>query len=292
MDLYRLKCFRTVAQMEHMSKAAQKLHITQPALSKTIALLEEELGGPLFSRVGRKIELNDQGRLFLQYAEEALNAVDTGVDMIRERNAPGYGKRVRLQTNIAADRYLFDLLQGFRRDNPDVVFEINTTYSKSKFQEDFDCYIASSRIRFYQCTSVPVFTEDILLGVSERNPLADRECIPLKAAAGEDFVTMPLSLSWTEEMEDYCAEAGFKPRYRAICDSLPLLARMVAAGYGVAFFPAKSHDRYDHDGLRLLGVKSPKCTRQFNLSWQTNRKHSPTALRFIQYVRDFFAALE
>lgn len=289
MDLYKLRYFRIVARMEHMSKAAQKLHITQPALSKTIALLEEELGGPLFNRVGRKIELNEHGRIFLEYAEQALAAVDAGMERIRELNDPRFGQRIKLQTNIVAIERLFGLLDGFRRENPETVFEVITTYTKSKYQENCDCYIASNRIHFYQCTSVPIFTEEILLGVSERNPLARFDEIPLDAAANEEFIGRPLSSSWAEETEEYCLEAGFKPRYRVICDSLPFMARLVAADYGAAFFPAASHDDYDLDGLKLLHIRQPACERRYNLSWQTNKEHSPTAKRFIQFTQEYFS---
>ena len=65
MEMLQLKYFVTVARLEHMTKAAEELHIAQPALSKTIARLEEDLGAPLFERQGRQIRLNPYGKAFL-----------------------------------------------------------------------------------------------------------------------------------------------------------------------------------------------------------------------------------
>ncbi|GAK40550.1 LysR family transcriptional regulator [Paenibacillus urinalis] len=78
MELLQLHYFRTVAQLEHMTKAAEQLRIAQPALSKTIARLEEDLGVPLFRRNGRQIRLNEYGRSFLQRVELVLSTLEEG----------------------------------------------------------------------------------------------------------------------------------------------------------------------------------------------------------------------
>ena len=78
MELLQLKYFKTVARTEHITKAAQELHISQPALSVTIARLEEEVGVPLFDRIGRQIRLNAFGKTFLKQVDTALEALETG----------------------------------------------------------------------------------------------------------------------------------------------------------------------------------------------------------------------
>lgn len=287
MDIQKLRYFMAVAQMEHMSKAAEKLHITQPALSKAIALLEEEVGGELFARVGRKIELNENGRVFYRYAEEALSALSHGVRYVREMNDP-FHERITFQTNVVADPYLLDLVTGFRKENPKARFEIIANYSKTKFMLDCDCYIAAARIPLYQCTSVPIFEEDILLGVPTAHRLAEKECIDLREAARERFIGVPDSLSWTEEVTEFCIEAGFRPDVVHVSDSLAVVAKLVAAGEGVAFFPALSQGPFQ-EGVRLLRIREPRCSRRYTLSWQTNKRLSPQAARFIEYVKGHFA---
>ena len=74
MELHQMRYFMKVAELEHMTQAANELHVAQPALSKTIKMLEEDLGTPLFDRLGNKIRLNQAGQIFLDYAKGMLAA--------------------------------------------------------------------------------------------------------------------------------------------------------------------------------------------------------------------------
>ncbi len=78
MDLLQIKYFQTVANMQHMTRAADVLQIAQPALSSMIAKLEADLGVPLFNRTGRNIILNEYGKTFLKRANRILKEVDEG----------------------------------------------------------------------------------------------------------------------------------------------------------------------------------------------------------------------
>lgn len=91
MELLQLYYFRTVAKNQHMTNAAEELRIAQPALSKTIARLEEDLGVPLFDRQGRSIKLNTFGQAFLRKVETALNALEDG----RKRSGRTFGFTAR-----------------------------------------------------------------------------------------------------------------------------------------------------------------------------------------------------
>lgn len=288
MDIQRLRYFKAVAQMEHMSKAAEKLHITQPALSKAIALLEEEVGGPLFARVGRKIELNENGKTFYRYAEKALASIDDGVRFIREMNDP-FHDRIKFQTNVVAPPYLAELVAAFRKTHPRAKFEIIANYSKTKFMLDCDCYITAKRIPLYQCTSVPIFAEEILLGVAEDHPLARRGSINLAEAANLPFIGVSENQSWTEEVREFCLKAGFTPDVVYVCDSMPLIAQLVAMTEGVAFFAAKSQGTFP--GVKLLHIDSPHCSREYVLSWRTNKRLGDPAAEFVEYVKKHFAGI-
>lgn len=289
MDIQRLRYFKVVAQMEHMSRAAEKLHLTQPALSKAISLLEEEVGSPLFARVGRAIELNENGKAFYRYAERALSALDDGVRFVREMNDPHH-ERIKFQTNVVTMPYLMSLITGFRKANPRTRFEVITQYSKTRFMLDCDCYVTAVRIPLYQCTSVPIFAEEIMLGVPRNHPLAKRKSIKLREAEGETFIGVTETQSWAEEVAAFCIEAGFKPDVAYICDSIYLIADLVGAGEGVAFMPAQSQGPYP-DSVALLHIEEPRCFREFNLSWQTKKRLSPQAVLFIEHAKAHFASL-
>ena len=155
MDILRLRYFRAVAQTENISQAAEKLLISQPALSKAISLLEDEVGVALFQRSGRRIALNEYGHAFLKYAELAIDAVDRGVSAVREIENPSTAP-IRLQTNITGELYLIELIRSFRRAHPGATFEVIKNYTKSKFLYDCDLYIHAVNIPLNKCASLPL----------------------------------------------------------------------------------------------------------------------------------------
>ena len=89
MELLQLTYFLELAESEHVTKTAEKLMISQPALSLTIRRLEDELGAALFDRNGRNIRLNENGRLFRTYAEDALRLLQEGKSELSQRKISG-----------------------------------------------------------------------------------------------------------------------------------------------------------------------------------------------------------
>src|SRR5919201_3737393 len=122
MDLLQLHYFRTVARLEHVTRAAEELGVAQPALSKTIARLEAELGLPLFDRHGRRVALNTCGLAFLRHVERVFMAIEDG----RQELADLAG-RARGTVTVAATtlRLLPDLLGAFRDRHPGVNFRLS-----------------------------------------------------------------------------------------------------------------------------------------------------------------------
>lgn len=286
MDILKLYYFRAVSQTEHISKAAEKMHITQPALSKAVALLEDEIGAPLFDRVGRRIYLNTYGKAFLPYAEAMLSAYEEGTRAVNEIACTS-NTIIRLQTNISSDRYLVKLLHNFRKQNPDITFDIIKNYSKSKFLNNCDFYIHATGIKLNKCISVPLFTEEILLGVPVSHRLACKERIDLKEVKEESFITLNRSSSWTEEIMDYCFQAGFKPQFSYLCDANELLAKLIAEGEGIGFLPAESWGEYP-PGVKLLHIDRPVCQRSYYLSWQAEKPETPVIVQFRDYILQCF----
>ena len=90
MELLQLLYFQVVAQEEHITRAANTLHVSQPALSKTIKRLEDELGVPLFTRVGKTIRLNAKGEIFLRYVTTALSALSDGKNTLTSLNSTSF----------------------------------------------------------------------------------------------------------------------------------------------------------------------------------------------------------
>lgn len=286
MNIQRLKYFCAVAQTEHISRAAQKLHIAQPALSKAITLLEEELGVTLFERSGRHIRLNENGREFLKYAETAIVALEDGRNTLRRMNQV-MPSRIRLQTNVTHDRYLIELMRSFREAYPQVNFEVIKNYIKSKFIYDCDIYIHGDSIHLNKCHFQPLFTEKIMLGVPVTHPLAQAKTINLADVASAPFITLDKSASWVDETEAICLEAGFTPRYRYLCDGTEMIAKLIAAGEGIGFLPEISWGHFPAD-VALLTLECVPRLRHYNLSWPVSKHDDALVTAFREHCQHFF----
>lgn len=126
MELHQLRYFQMVARLGHMTQAAEILHVAQPSLSRSIALLEQEIGVPLFDRTGRRIYLNQYGEILLRRVEFLFNGLERARHEITDLHGEAQG-RVVLSVSHSSSLYLLPLLlSSFREHYPEIHFQINT----------------------------------------------------------------------------------------------------------------------------------------------------------------------
>lgn len=122
MELTSLRYFRTIAAMRHMTRAAESLGVTQPALSAMVKKLEAEVGAPLLDRTGKGVALTEAGRVFLHHSEEALRRADAAVEAVRELAGLGQGQ-IRVGGGATATAYILPAAVGaVRRAHPKIKF--------------------------------------------------------------------------------------------------------------------------------------------------------------------------
>jgi len=179
MDLLQLKYFQVVAQLEHMTRAAEKLYIAQPSLSQSIAKLEDELGVPLFDRQGRRIHLNQFGRVFLKRVEHIFLELEEGKREVADMAGLERGS---IALAVASTQPLPELLSGFLARYPRVRFRLFqqhslTTVVQQLERGEIDLCISSPPIEQPGITWVPLLTEEIFLLVPAEHRLAGRGSI-------------------------------------------------------------------------------------------------------------------
>ncbi|SEK99551.1 LysR substrate binding domain-containing protein [Paenibacillus sp. cl141a] len=156
MEMLQLKYFVTVARLEHMTKAAEELHIAQPALSKTISRLEENLGVPLFERQGRQIRLNPYGRAFLAKATAALQLLEEGRREVEDLAGLEHG---RIHLALSNMEQLREPLRLFLREHPKVNFHIIQSSMEDMVQtiehNEVDFFLTSMPVRHPDIRSLP-----------------------------------------------------------------------------------------------------------------------------------------
>lgn len=243
MELRQLRYFAAVAECCHFSRAADRLHIAQPALSQAIRQLETELGATLLVRTTRRVSLTAAGEFFLGETRRILEAVDAGVRGVR-KIADGWGGLVRLGlTGTAAHTHLPRIARTVQDSLPAIALEIHAdllTPVQCDRLRDGTLDLAVLRppvvgdgieIRTFE-------TEALAVALPASHPLAARSSLRLGELADEEFImyAAPDSVVNTA-VAQACQSAGFLPRRAHTAQGTAVLLALVAAGLGLAVLP-------------------------------------------------------
>lgn len=188
MDLVQLKYFVAVAEAGHLTNAAKKLNVAQPALSVSIARLEKEVGVPLFDRVGRNISLNKFGEIYLEYAEQALDRMRKAQPAVNK-----YAEKLEdiLSLGIISKPLAWDLLLEFKERYPNSQIrqtELSPEHMEEELQKGNVDYVISSRLTMAPGLVCEVFREDPLALAVPADPSPGQpEMDPVEGGGGRAF---------------------------------------------------------------------------------------------------------
>jgi DNA-binding transcriptional LysR family regulator len=289
MELLQLKYFQTVARLEHMTRAAEELHIPQPALSKTISLLEKELDVLLFDRRGKYIYLNEYGKTFLKRVDQALTALENGKNELNDLSGKTFGD-IKLVI-LSASSLIPELLASFHKIHPNINFNLIQHFSNSVSPADFDLCIYSSALKLDNHNNIPLITEEIFLAVPSEHRLAKRDGIKLHEAANDDFISLKRGKDLREITDTFCKYSGFTPNVIFESDDPATVRGLIKAGQGIAFIPEVSWGGTTGSSMTLLHIEEPICERTISLA-STAERYLPHAARlFRQFTIDYFTKL-
>nr|WP_019537176.1 LysR family transcriptional regulator [Paenibacillus ginsengihumi] len=270
-----------------MTKAAQELRIAQPALSKTIARLEEDIGVPLFDRQGGRIRLNSFGKAFMDKVEKALALLDEGIKEVADMSGLEQGS-IHLATSTL-DR-LSDALGEFLALHPEVQFKI----TQASIEEmahllesgEVDMCFTPLPIDRPDISAKIVLKEEVYLAVPQGHRFAGRRGIRLSELAEEPFIGYKEELPFQKMNDLFFQEAGIAPSFVCRVDEPAAIASLVRAGLGVALV---SNCGGANSALHLLHIESPACQRNFQVVWHEKRYLSLAARKFRDFLIDYFA---
>ncbi len=287
-DFYQLRYFKEVARTESISKAAADLNITQPALSKSIAKLEEELGVALFERHGKRLCLNDCGRYFQSDVKRILNELEDSAHALRRLEAGQEGS-VRIAV-FGPQKAALACVTQFMGDNAGarVTFEARQAQVSRHILHEFDIVFYAAGNDFESVVGVPSGLSRTLLGVPKSHPLAGNEVpVALSRLADESFIFMNTTSGVYERSYKLCTENGFFPRVRAVCTSGAAQICFIRAGFGVGFVEGLVSNE-PIGGISLLELDANVPDQLLCFSSRPTSLLSPLALRFLQHAFDFF----
>lgn len=280
MELLQLKYFLTVARTEHMTNAAKELHIVQPALSKTISLLEKELGFNLFDRRGKYINLNENGKFFFSRVNESLSILDDSIKELKDKNCK-IQKEIKVLV-LSGSKLITDIIIEFKKNHPEII--LNTTqnlYNTSSYTHDL-CIYSSEEFQTDK-DSILLLKENILLGVPIDHPLSSKKSIKLSEVHNEKFITLNHG-NFKKITDSFCKSAGFTPNITFESNNSYVVRNLIQAGQGISFIPEKSWCFDKDNSIKMIKITSPKCVRNINLSVPNDRYLSKEVILFKDFL--------
>src|SRR5262245_56140632 len=270
MELDHVEAFLAIVRRGGFTRASATLHLSQPAISRRIDLLEAELGAPLFERMRTGVVLTDAGRAFLPHAEALLASQRDGIAAVQALRGTTQGTVALAVVGTLASSTLTDCLRRFRERHPDVDLRLQTALSLEVSalvrRGDATLGLRYSADPDPDLLGTTIHDEPLLLVCGAHHRLARARRVPPRALAGERWITFPGRPGTSREpyasaFTHTLAKLGLDAADILPIDSLTAQKRMVEAGFGVALLAASSVDEELRTGtLRQLRIPALRAS--------------------------------
>lgn len=266
MLLSQLEALVETARQRNLSRAAEILHVTQPALTARLHGLEAELGTSLFTRGRRGMALTDAGRAFLPYAERSLAAIEDGSTMLEELRRGGTGELVLGAAPGVGTYVLPRLLVRFTDRHPRVRLSVRTGHSEEilemALRREIDLGLVRE-LRHPDIESRTLYEDELVLVAHAGHPLADAGTLELTALTDERLILFDRTSSYYDLTNAYFRAAGVSPSGVMELDNIDAAKQMVGQGLGVAFLPHTAVADELADGrLRAIAIRGARPIRR------------------------------
>ena len=273
-DFSQLRCFATVAEELHFGRAAARLNMTQPPLSRQIQVLERVLDVQLLDRTSRSVRLTAAGRSFLPEAQRILRLAETATHVTRQVAAGRAGVLKLGFTAASAYDFLPRLVIAARAELPDVTLSLREMVTKDQVEEllagRIDAALVRPPVTHPDLAAVRALAEPMVVAVPAGNPLAERAGLTLADLDREPFIAYaPNEAHYFHDLvRNLFAEAGIQPHILQQLTQIHSILALVRAGLGVALVPAAAERlRFEEVAFRPLRLPEPRPA-ELHLAWR------------------------
>ncbi|MBO5551642.1 MAG: LysR family transcriptional regulator [Lachnospiraceae bacterium] len=289
MELRHIRYFMAVAEEMNFTRAAEKLSIAQPPLSRQIKDLEEELGAKLFKRSPRSLQLTEEGLLFKQYAAQILELESKSKDDIAEMSVGLRGRIYFATVEGYGPHLLAGWISGFHEKNPHVQFDLwtgTTDEIVNRIHKGLcDMAVVMEPFSDPDISSIKVHSEPWAAIIPRSDPLAllKRNYVRPEELADKELI-IPSRASRSAEFRKWMPDPE-KP-LNVICRVAHLInvRELARAGVGIAIFPLAEGVMEEDDRIAVKKIDHPDATASYLLIWNKNRPATKAAGEFLSYI--------
>jgi DNA-binding transcriptional LysR family regulator len=294
MDLFQLETFLAVAEERSFSRAAARLHRTQPAVSQAIAKLEGELGEVLLERSSRDGTLTDAGEVLREYALKLLTLRTEAAAALTELRELHRG-RLNLAANEYTCLYLLPLLDEFRRRNPRIKVAVQRALASRISDEvllhSVEIGVLSFRPDDPNLQSIVVYRDELAFVVNPRHPLARAGEVSIRQLGDQNFIAHNISSPQRQKVIDTFKRHKTPLRMGVELPSLEAIKRFVEMGNGVALVPGLTvQPELASGALARVVIRELQLERKLRLVYRRQASLSHVAVAFLKVVEAYAAA--
>lgn len=297
MELRQIRYFIEVAKREHMTEAAEALHVAQSAVSRQIVNLEKSLGVDLFIREGRTIRLTSIGKVFLDHMERAMNVIKDAEQVIEEYTDPEKGTIHIGFPSTLASYMMPTVISAFRKHYPKVQFDLHqesyVNLSHSVLQGEVNmALIAPVPQSTKKLKSRILFTENIVALLPKTHFLARRDFLSLNDLREEPFVLFQEESMLRNIIIKACKQQGFSPNIAFETKDIDAIKGLVSAGLGISLVPEITVINQRPRATVAIPIQKPTVTRTVGMIVPAERELLPTEKLFYEFLKQFFMRIE
>ncbi|WP_308216656.1 LysR family transcriptional regulator [Pseudalkalibacillus decolorationis] len=280
-----MEYFMVIYEVLHFSKAAEKIGVSQPNLSQQIKLLENELGVPLFNRIGKRITITDAGKLLYEQSMHMFSHLKHAQESISELKQVKGGS---LTIGVLPGDCLIKHLLEFHRVYPKISLSLVETIKVTEqiIEGIIDIGVTTSPVQDNRIIQTPLFHEEFALAVARETPLANEMFVQLKDLQDMKTVMFTSDHHCRKLVDKHCLDLGFQINPQIETTTLSSLITMIEEGIGVSVLPIMFLENLHDKNIETVNIKNPTPSQDISLIYRADKYLGFAERSFIKAIKD------
>ncbi|MPQ43222.1 selenium metabolism-associated LysR family transcriptional regulator [Clostridium tarantellae] len=291
MNLRKLKIFLETANCLNMSQVARNLYISQPSVSQAIYELEESVGVKLFDRIGKKLYLTYEGKVFYQYVRRILNLYIEGTEAIKNSKEGHKGKiSIGASTTIGTyilPEYIKKFYENYKEIDISLIIENTSIIEKLIMENKVDFAFVEGNISFKEIIPEPIWKDELIFICSNEHKLSKLEYVTFEQLQEEKLIMREEGSGTRKIIESYLIGLGFKYNVDMELGNTEAILRVVESGLGISCVPFKcAKERINNGSLKKININDISIFRDLYFIYHKDKLISPNMKLFVDFIKE------
>lgn len=287
MEFRQLDYFLATCEELHFTRAAVKLGITQPSLSHQIKALEDEIGVPLFDRIGKKVALTEAGMILYAQGKLAFGNLTSAKEQIQELQQIERGKLSIGALPGELNQFVSTLLIDFHREYPKVRIKILGVEDlvNRLLQNELDLAVTILPVEDERIITIPLYSEQFYFVASTGHPYAERSAIDFEEILQVPIVTFPETHRCRQLVDTTCARAGLRLTPLIETTTIESLFGLLRSGAGGSVLSKTLLEMNDCGDLVHIPIENPSLSREVGIAYHRDKFLGKASRGFIELMQ-------